>query len=174
MSGGMIGGMEQESDDRRGCRGPADGSRLGEGRYVGRRELLKPPLDRLVQRAQQGIRARRRLRKRSFARQVGALTLGQRFAARVGQEAVGGAREMSHVKAHGRDTRGPRPNFIRGHPEKRAIDIFPRRDERVGHRLKKGRDSLDRAPEPGVGSGGRGAHATVPRKNDGIGMVRMV
>ena len=80
----VLGRMEQEAQDGRSRLSSADGAGLGQGQFVGDRELLLSPAERLPQRSHQLFRAWTRLGDGSLAGKVRTLALRERLPSGIG------------------------------------------------------------------------------------------
>ncbi len=79
-------------------------------------------------------------------------------ATRIGQESIGGAREVNDMEPDRRDARGASPHFIASDSGRCTIDVLAGSDEGVGNGLEEGADRSDRTAKPGVGLGRWSAH----------------
>ena len=84
---------------------------------------------------------RRRIAGIAFGLHVDDLRLGQRLAARVGEQAIEGAGEVSGVEADRGGAARRRPNLVDGQRGQRRFDILLRLQERVDDGLQLGRSS---------------------------------
>ena len=171
---GVLGGVHEQAEGGRRESGAADVAGLAEGALVGGAELGECMVDLAVEGVHQGGDGGRvggaGGRCHAFGGEGGELGVGERLAARVGQQAVEDAGEVLQVEAGGGDAAGAGPEQGGGELAGQGVELGAGLQEGVGDGLQQRGDAVDRAAEPDLGGVG-GAHGSAPGGAVGAGMA---
>jgi hypothetical protein len=151
---GMLGRVEQQSQDIT--------RELGTAYHPGRKKL---PFRHLLQDAhgivdgnvdhrKQFLRRRGRRARVSFSTQGDQLLIPDGAPLRVGEEPVQAACNVSKMKSYGSSTTRPCPQFKRREGSRSFTQIMTRLQQSVSDGYQDRQDTLDRATQPELGSGG--------------------
>ncbi len=157
---GVLGGMKQQSPDRRRQTRPPDAARLVQRLHAGRQDLMQRPLDGVARRSQQN--------RRLIVRQSGAflsverrpLHIAEALASCVGQQPIETAREMLQVKSNRGRTAGPRPELFKGQRPNRPRRL-PREPGGANEQLASAQEEI---PRPGRAATLRATKDASPRR----------